>query len=252
MSVAPADEGHAFGHGKIEGVSALIQAFLVLGAGGFIIYSVIQRIINHTVIEPDAGMVVMIVSIAASFVLSRHLRRVAKATESTAIEATGQNINGDIYSASGVLLGLLAVRITSLEILDPVIALVMAVFVLRAGYSVVVLAFEELTDYSLPKAEQEILNNCIREHFTQLVDFHAVRSRRSGSERFVDLHMVMPRDVTVEDAHKMCDHLEKDIKSKLPNTNVTIHVEPCNVNDCVRCEIIVCDIRAPNENKATR
>jgi divalent metal cation (Fe/Co/Zn/Cd) transporter len=64
--------------------------------------------------------------------------------------------------------------------------------------------------------------------------------------------MVMPRDVTVEDAYKMCDHLEKDIKAKLPNTNVTIHVELCNVNDCVRCEITVCDIRMPNGEKATR
>jgi divalent metal cation (Fe/Co/Zn/Cd) transporter len=135
--------------------------------------------------------------------------------------------------------------------LDPIIALIMVIFVLKAGYSVVIRAFRELTDYSLPKEEQEILNNCIREHFTQLVDFHAVRSRRAGSERFVDLHMVMPRDVTVEKAHEMCDHLEKDIKDKLPNSNVTIHVEPCNDIDCVRCEITICDIRNVKTGPAT-
>jgi cation diffusion facilitator family transporter len=244
MSVAPADEEHPFGHGKMEGVSALIQAFLVLGAGAFIIYSAVQRIINRTVIKPDAGMVVMIISIIASFFLSRHLRRVAKATESTAIEASARNISADVYSATGVLLGLLAVRLTNLQILDPIIALVMVVFVLKAGYEVVIRAFRELTDYSLPKEEQEILNNCIREHFTQLVDFHAVRSRRAGSERFVDLHMVMPRHVSVEDAHDMCDHLEKDIKAKLPNANVVIHVEPCIENDCVRCSITICEMRS--------
>jgi cation diffusion facilitator family transporter len=251
MSVQPADEGHPFGHGKMEGVSALIQAFLVLGAGAFIIYSAIQRIINRTVIEPDAGMIVMVVSIIASYFLSRHLRRVAKATESSAIDASAQNISADVYSASGVLLGLLAVRITKWEVLDPIIALIMAGFVLKAGYSTVGRAFRELTDYTLPKEEQEILNNCIRDHFTQLVDFHAVRSRRAGSERFVDLHLVMPRDVSVEDAHKMCDHLEKDIKDKLPNSSVTIHVEPCNENDCVRCEITVCDLRGPRTDKVT-
>jgi cation diffusion facilitator family transporter len=243
MSVAPADEGHPFGHGKVEGVSALVQAFLVLGAGAFIIYSAIQRIINHAVIEPDAGIVMMVISIIASYFLSRHLRRVAKATESTAIDASAQNISADVYSAAGVLLGLLAVLITHLEILDPIIALIMAGFVLKAGYSVVIRAFRELTDYSLPKEEQAILNNCIREHFTQLVIYHAVRSRRAGSERFVDLHMVMPRDVTVEESHKMCDHLEKDIKDKLPNSNVTIHVEPCDDDDCIRCKITVCDLR---------
>ena len=251
MSVAPADEGHPFGHGKVEGVSALVQAFLVLGAGAFIIYSAIQRIINHTEIKPDAGIVMMVISIIASYFLSRHLRRVAKATESTAIDASAQNISADVYSAAGVLLGLLAVHITHWEILDPIIALIMVGFVLKAGYYVVIRAFRELTDYSLPKEEQEILNNCIREHFTQLVSYHAVRSRRAGSERFVDLHMVMPRDVTVEDAHKMCDHLEKDIKDKLPNSNVTIHVEPCDDSDCIRCEITVCDLRNVKEKKAT-
>ena len=249
MSVQPADEEHPFGHGKMEGVSALIQAFLVLGAGGFIIYSAIQRIIKHEVIKPDAGMIVMIVSIIASFFLSRHLRRVAKATESSAIDASAQNISADVYSAAGVLMGLLAVRLTKWEILDPIIALIMAGFVLKAGYSVVIRAFRELTDYELPREEQEILNNCIREHFTQLVDFHAVRSRRAGSERFMDLHLVMPRDVSVESAHKMCDHLENDIKKKLPNSSITIHVEPCDENDCVRCDIEVCDLRNAQPGK---
>ena len=251
MSIAPADREHPFGHGKMEGVSALIQAFLVLGAGAFIIYSAIQRIINRTVIEPDAGMIVMVVSIIASFLLSRHLRRVAKATESTAIDASAQNISADVYSAAGVLVGLLAVRLTKWEILDPIVALIMVVFVLKAGYSVVVRALHELTDYSLPKQEQEILNNCIREHFTDLVSFHAVRSRRAGSERFIDLHLVMPRDVSVEKAHRMCDLLEKDIKTKLPNSNVTIHVEPCAENDCVNCEIDVCDLRGDKPDEAT-
>jgi cation diffusion facilitator family transporter len=192
MSVQPADEKHPFGHGKMEGFSALIQAFLVLGAGGFIIYSAIQRIIHRTVIKPDAGIAVMVISIIASYFLSRHLRRVAKATESTAIDASAQNISADVYSASGVLLGLLAVLITGWEILDPIVALVMVGFVLKAGYETAIRAFRELTDYSLPKEDMAILNTCIREHFTELVSYHAVRSRRAGSERFVELHMVMP------------------------------------------------------------
>jgi cation diffusion facilitator family transporter len=251
VSVTPADEEHHFGHGKMEGIAALIQAVLVLGAGSFIIYSAIKRIITSENIKPDEGMVVMIISIIASFFLSRHLRRVAKATGSTAIEASARNISADVYSAAGVLLGLIAVRLTKLQILDPIIALIMAAFVLKAGYEVVIRAFRELTDYSLPKEELEILNNCIQEHFTQLVDFHAVRSRRAGSERFVDLHMVMPRHVSVEDAHDMCDHLEQDIKAKLPNANVVIHVEPCIENDCVRCSITICDLRNTTQGSVT-
>ena len=251
MSVQPADEKHPFGHGKMEGISALIQAFLVLGAGGFIIYSAIQRIIHGTVIKPDAGIAVMVISIIASYFLSRHLRRVAKATESTAIDASAQNISADVYSAAGVLLGLLAVLITGWEILDPIVALVMVGFVLKAGYETAIRAFRELTDYSLPKEDMAILNSCIQEHFTELVSYHAVRSRRAGSERFVELHLVMPRDVSVEKAHQMCDLLENDIREKLPNSSVTIHVEPCDENDCVRCEITVCDLRPTPPGKVT-
>jgi cation diffusion facilitator family transporter len=249
MSVAPADDEHPFGHGKIEGISALIQAFLVLVAGAFIIYSSIQRIIHRTTISPDTGIVVMLISIVASFWLAQHLHRVAKATDSAAIEASARMIKADFYSAAGVLLGLVAVYFTKLQILDPIIALIMVVFVLKASYDIVLRAFRELIDYSLPEDEQEILNSCIKEHFTQLVDFHAVRSRRAGSERFVDLHLVMPRYVSVEDAHKMCDHLEQDIKDKLPNTNVVIHVEPCVDSDCVRCSITICTRRKPSQGK---
>ncbi len=246
MSVAPADEDHPFGHGKMEGFAALIQAILVLGAGGYIIYSAIQRIIQSKPIEPDEGMAVMGVSIFASILLSRHLQKVAKFTGSLAIEASARNIGADVYSAAGVLVGLLMVRLTGLVILDPIIALIMAGFVLKAGYEVTKRAFRELTDYTLPREEQDIIDRCIHQHNTQLVDFHSMRSRRSGSERFVDLHLVMRRNLSVEESHQICDHLEKDIKERLANTHVGIHVEPCNGRDCIRCSIIVCNMRRPN------
>ncbi len=242
FSVAPADEDHQFGHGKMESLAALIQAFLVLGAGAFIIYSAIQRIINQTAIEPDTGIAVMAVSIIASYFLSRHLRRVAQATGSTAIEASARNISADVYSAASVLIGLLAVRLTGWEILDPFIALIMATFVLKEGYKVIVKAFQELTDYMLPPEEQEILNKYIQEHKDQLVGFHALRSRRAGSERFLDLHLVMPPHLSVEEAHKICDQVEQDIKAKLPNTSIVLHIEPCEGKDkdCDHCLITTC------------
>jgi cation diffusion facilitator family transporter len=243
MSVAPADEEHPFGHGKAEGLAAMIQAILVLGAGGFIIYSAIQRIIHSTTIEPDMGVAVMLISIIASLFLSRHLRRVTKATGSTAIDASARNISADVYSAVGVLLGLLMVRLTNLVILDPIIALIMAGFVLKAGYEVTIRAIHELIDYALPKEEQNILNNCLKVHNTQLVNYHAVRSRRAGNERFIDLHIVMPRNFSVENAHAMCDHLEQDIKYKITSANVLIHAEPCNSKDCIQCSIKGCELR---------
>ena len=244
MSVTPADEEHPFGHGKVEGFAAMIQATLVLGAGGFIIYSAIQRLVHSMPIEPDEGMAVMLVSIVASFFLSRHLRSVARSTGSTALDASARNISADVYSAAGVLLGLLVVRLTNLVILDPIIALIMSGFVLKAGYEVTVRAIHELADHALPKEDQETLNNCLKEHNTQLVDFHAIRTRSAGSERFIDLHIVMPRNYDIERAHDMCDHLELDIKNKIANANVIIHAEPCNPGYCIRCSIKMCDLRS--------
>ena len=243
MSVAPADEEHPFGHGKAEGLAAMIQAVLVLGAGGFIIYSSIQRIIHSTAIRPDEGIAVMIISIITSLFLSRHLHRVAGATGSTAIDASARNISADVYSAAGVLLGLLMVRLTDLVVLDPIIALIMAGFVLKAGSEVAVRAIHELLDHALPKEELEILDNCINVHNTLLVNYHSVRSRRAGNERFIDLHLVMPRNFSIENAHDMCDHLEQDIKDKIANANVIIHTEPCNSGDCILCSIAACDLR---------
>jgi cation diffusion facilitator family transporter len=242
-SAAPADEEHPFGHGKAEGLAAMIQALLVLGAGFFIIYSSIHRLTHNTAMKPDEGIMVMVISIIASFFLSSHLRRVADDTGSTAIDASARNISADVYSAAGVLLGLVLVRLTGLVILDPIIALIMAGFVLKAGYEVTVRAVHELVDYALPKEEQEILNNCLGEHNGQIVEFHAVRSRRAGNERFIDLHIVMPRNLSFEDSHAMCDHLEKDIKEKLSTADIIIHAEPCSSENCIQCSITICELR---------
>lgn len=244
ISGAPADEDHPFGHGKMEGLAAGIQAILIFGAGGIIVYSSIQRIISTRPLEPSEGMMVMVVSIGASFFLSRYLKRVAGNSESTAILALAGNISADVYSAFGVLLGLLMVELTGIMILDPIIALVMALFVLKSGIDVGIRAIQELTDYALSDKEQEMIDTCLSSHKMKLVEYHAMRSRRAGRERFIDLHLVMPRYITVEEAHGICDHLEQDIKENIVNANVIIHVEPCNSEYCDRCSIPNCNLRA--------
>jgi cation diffusion facilitator family transporter len=243
-AATPADEEHQFGHGKAEGLAAMVQAILVLGAGGLIVRSAIQRIIHSTVIRPDEGMAVMLVSVVASLFLSRHLRRVARASGSTVIDALASNISADVYSAAGVLLGLLLVRTTGVAVLDPIIALIVASFVLKAGYEVAVRAIHELSDYALPGDEQERLRKSLNGHSPRIVEFHAIRTRRAGSERFIDLHIVTPRNHGIAEVHELCDHLEQDIKAAVQNANVTIHAEPCSPMDCPRCSIGGCDLRS--------
>lgn len=242
-SAKPADQEHPFGHGKVEDIAAGIQAVLLLGAAGSIIYAAIHRILTGSAIElTEAGIGVMLVSLIASIALSRHLFRVARATGSVALEANAHNITGDIYSTAGVLAGLTIVRFTGLTIIDPILALIVSVLILRATYKVSRIAFGGLMDTKLPKVEEEELISCITEHSGQLAGFHEVRTRKAGSQRFIDLHLMLPKNASVEEAHLMCDHLEQDIEKRLPNSNVTIHVEPCST-ECEQCLVTACSLR---------
>ena len=243
FSVKPADYEHPFGHGKMEDIAAGIQAVLLLGAAGSISFAAIHRIINGSTIQlTEAGIGVMFFSMVVSILLSRHLSRVAKATDSVALAANAQNMTGDIYSTAGVMVGLILVRFTGLVIIDPILALLVALLILRMSYRVARMAIEGLLDVRLPQAEENVIISCIKEHTNQLAGFHQVRTRKSGSQRFIDLHLMLPKNTSVEEAHKMCDHLEQDIESRLANASVTIHVEPCDV-ECGGCQVSPCSLR---------
>ena len=232
IAARPADEEHPFGHGKAENMAAIAQAILIFLASGSIIYAAVRRIQTGATLElTEAGIVVMVVSIIASIFLSRHLLRVSRLTDSLALQANAHNIAADVYSAAAVLVGLLVVRFTGLSIIDPILALLVAVFILKVAYDVLRNSFGGLVDAKLPEAEETTVRSAITEHFGgEVVDFHALRTRKAGSQRYIDLHLVVPKDTSLDEAHRMCDHLEQDIESKLGNTSVVIHVEPCDGN----------------------
>ena len=241
-SAKPADEEHPFGHGKIENIAAGIQAILLLGASFSIVYSAIRRIIyGETVQLTEAGIGVMLISLIVSILLSRHLFKVSRATGSVALEANAYNIRGDVYSTSGVMVGLTLVRLTGLNIIDPIIALLVVLLILMATYRVAQTAFSGLVDVRLPKAEEVEIKSCITEHYSELAGFHKLRTRKAGSQRYIDLHLVMPKNASVDEAHQMCDHLEQDIANRLHHTSVTIHVEPCSI-ECKQCQVS-CNLR---------
>ncbi len=247
-SSKPADHEHPFGHGKAEALAAGIQALLLLGASAAIAYSAIQRIINGAAVAyAPAGVAVMLVSMLASIFLSRHLFRVARATGSTALEANAHNILSDVFSTGAVLLGMAIVSIwNDLTIVDPILALLVVLIILRSTYRVAQMAFHELVDVRLPDEEEKKIRQAITEHFgEEVVGFHRLRSRKAGSQRYIDLHLVMPKHVSIEEAHEMCDHLEKDVRNRLMRTDVTIHVEPCD-GKCAAC-LLTCEKRQPKK-----
>jgi len=237
MAARPADEEHPFGHGKAEDIAAVVQAVLIFTAGGLIVYSAVHRIIVGATVElAEAGIGVMVVSIVASIFLSRHLLKVARATDSISLEANARNIATDVYSAVGVLVGLVVIRFTGLNIIDPIVALVVALLILKVGYEVMRRSFGGLIDVRLPEVEESVIRSCIMEHDGELVGFHELRTRKSGSQRYIALHLVMPKHVSVEEAHRVCDEVEQGIKKRLLGSSVIIHVEPCS-EECDQCPI---------------
>ncbi|MFQ5826426.1 MAG: cation diffusion facilitator family transporter [Dehalococcoidia bacterium] len=229
VAARPPDEQHPFGHGKVENLSAAAEALLILVAAGFVIREAVDRLITGARVElVEVGMGVMLVSVVVNILVSRRLFRVARATDSVALEADARHLTVDVYTSGGVLLGLLAVRLTGLHILDPIIALGVALIILKAAYDVTRKSFGGLLDEKLPPEEEELVRAAITEHVGELMGFHELRTRKSGSTRYIDLHLVMANEVTLEQAHDMCDHLEEDIKARLPNASVTIHCEPAS------------------------
>lgn len=242
ISGRPADERHPFGHGKAENVSSIVVAGLIFTAAGIIIYSAVSRLISGAPLELiGIGIYVTAAAIVLNVLISRYLSKVARATDSPALEADARHLFSDVLSSVAVLAGLIAVRLTGLNILDPIIALLVALLILKVGYDTLRKSFGGLIDVRLPEREEIEIKSCITEHYSELVSFHKLRTRKAGSQRYIDLHLVMPKNTSIEEAHRMCDHLEQDIENRLRHTSVTIHVEPCRI-ECEQCQIS-CSLR---------
>lgn len=248
ISDKPADVEHPFGHGKAENISGVVEAILIIIAAVWIIYEAVKRIITGTTIQlAGVGIAVMFVAIIANILVSRKLHKVSRVTDSLALEADAWHLTTDVYTSSAVLVGLGITWLTGFTILDPLIAVAVAIVIMRTGYKLTRKSFGGLIDESLPASEVNLIGSCIEEHYDKVVSFHDLRTRKSGSQRQVELHLVMPKNARLEEVHKMCDHLEDDIKSKLPQTSINIHVEPCQM-ECEQCTIRDCTLRRKDKS----
>lgn len=227
IAANPADKEHPYGHGKVEDVAGALQGILIAIAAGLIMYSSVRRIIAGTSVElAETVIAVMAVSIVVSIFLSRHLLKVARATASVALEANAHNISADIYSALAVLIAMVVVRLTGYSVIDPIVAIGVAIYLLRIAFNTVRKPLSGLIDAKLPHSQETAIKACLAKHSQYVLGYHALRTRRSGSQRYIDLHLVMNKDVSLQQAHDVCDMIEMEIDSSLPGANVTIHVEP--------------------------
>jgi cation diffusion facilitator family transporter len=230
-----ADEQHPFGHGKIEDFSGMIEALLIFVAAIIIIYEAILRILHPVVLERlGFGVLAMFISVLVNIGVSRYLLKIAKKTDSIALEADARHLTTDVLTSAGVMIGVAVVSITKINILDPIIAMVVAVLIILTAYDLTKRSIRDLLDTKLPDEDEAFIRAKLSEHLGEIIDYHALRSRKGGFQRFVDVHVTMPRTVSLEEAHKLCDHFEEEIKEHFGSMTITIHVEPCDIpsKDC--------------------
>lgn len=231
LADAPADAGHPYGHGKAENLAGLAQGLVFGGLGAWLCVEAARRITRGATPEhADWAIGVMLVSVVVSWLISRHLRAVARRTDSAALEADSLHYASDVWTNIGVLIGLLLWWLTGSPVWDGLIAAGVGVLILRAAGQIVSRSVGDLMDAALPEAEQAEIARLIRRH-RYVVSFHDLRTRRAGSQRQIDFTIVACRHLPLGETHDLVDHVEKEIEAAIPGAHVVVHAEPC-LPDC--------------------
>ncbi|MBT9585766.1 cation transporter [bacterium] len=227
MSDNPPDADHPYGHGKIESISSLAEALLIFGAALFIIHESVTRLQHPHTTSPQLGpaIAVMALSVLANFFLSRHLRKVALQTDSLALLADAEHLHVDVLTAAGVFFGLILTQVTRVDWLDPLVALGVAVLILQAAWDLTSKSLSPLMDACLPPAEENLIRVVLNSD-ERVLGYHKLRTRKSGSQRHVDLHVQLDDDCSLVVAHEITEDLEQAIREVLPAIHINIHVEP--------------------------
>jgi cation diffusion facilitator family transporter len=226
ISDTPADERHPYGHGKFENISGVVEALLIFIAAFWIIFEAVKKISHPEEVEKiGLGFAVMLVSAIVNIFVSRKLYRVAKETDSVALEADALHLKTDVYTSIGVATGLLLMWISGFHLVDPIVAIFVALLILKESFELFSKAYAPLLDLALPPDEVAEISRMIQERCLGKMSFHDLRTRRAGNYKYVDFHLNLDPEKTVREAHEICDLIEDDIKRAFDHTEVTIHVE---------------------------
>lgn len=223
----PADHDHQFGHHKAEYISAVVEGVLIVVAAMLIINEAWQGLVEPRLPEaPVLGLAINTVATVINLVWARILIREGRKHRSPAMEADGQHIMSDVVTSAGVFVGLVLVLVTGYAVLDPVLAILVAINIIWQGYLVISRSLGGLMDKALEPDEEAAVREVIALHSVGALGVHDLKSRRAGAAAFIDFHLVVPADMTVEAAHDICDRLEDAIKAIIPGATLAIHVEP--------------------------
>jgi cation diffusion facilitator family transporter len=223
----PVDASHTYGHEKIEYLSSGLEGMLILvAAAGIGWYAVSHLLTPELPKDLEVGGAITLVASLINLAVARVLIRTGRARGSIILEADGRHLMADVWTSLGVLGGLVLVRVTKQTWIDPAIALLVALNIVRSGADLVWRSFQGLMDHALPVEEQARVRAAIQSRLQPGMDYHALRTRQAGRRRFVDFHLLVPGALTVSRAHALTGQVEEAVRAALPGVEVTVHVEP--------------------------
>jgi cation diffusion facilitator family transporter len=228
-----ADAEHPYGHGKVEAISGAIEAALIMVAAIWIVVEAVKKVMRGGETEHlGLGTAVMAVSVVVNILVSRYLFRVARREDSLALEADAHHLSTDVYTSLGVAVGLAIVwgartfaGTNAFDIVDPIVAIAVALFILKIGVQLTLSSAGHLLDHSLPADELRIIEAILKSH-PEVLEWHNLRTRKSGSQRYVEAHVTLRGNLTLSMAHAAALHMEKAINAALPSAQATLHVDP--------------------------
>jgi len=228
IAARPADEDHVYGHSKAEYFASVTEGVLILGAALGIITTAAQRLLHPKAIEQlGLGLVVSIAASLINFVVSRILLKAGKERQSISLEADANHLMTDVWTSIGVIGGVAIAGFTNWQILDPIVAIVVALNIIWTGFQLVRRSVSGLMDEALPAQEQKLIENVMAKYHEKGVSFHALRTRQAAARRFMSVHVLVPGEWTVHDAHHIAEDFENDIRDTLGGViTVFTHLEP--------------------------
>ena len=227
VAARPADQNHPYGHHKAEYFSAVLEGVMIIVAAMFILREAYDGLMAPRALDaPVTGLIINGVATAVNGVWAFVLVRQGQQLKSPALVADGKHLWTDVVTSVGVVVGVLAAVATGWWILDPIMAALVAVNILWSGWKVVSQSLSGLMDEAVPEATLARIREIIASEAGGAVEAHDLRTRLAGSATFVEFHLVVPAEMSVYDAHEICDHVEAAIGRAVPECRVTIHVEP--------------------------
>jgi cation diffusion facilitator family transporter len=223
----PIDRNHNYGHEKVEFFASGLEGTLILVAGGAIVWFAVHRLLEPTPIEGfGPGIAIAVVASFINLVVARMLIRMGRAHRSIALEADGRHLLTDVVTSAGVVLGLLIVRATGIDAIDPIVAILVALNILWTGVSLLRVSIDGLMDTALDDDDVAKVRHAIASALSPGETYHALRTRRAGSRRFVDFHLLVPGNQSVKRAHAITKILEDAVSTAIAGAETTVHIEP--------------------------